>query len=554
MLPRSRRIRGGFHPAFTFPADDACVPAPDSSSGARAGAGRLSAFVAAVWREHRMELAVAAILIAAAGVRFASIGDQSLDHDETVTAARVLHPSLVDTMRVVVDGERSPPLYYALAWLWSRPLGTGAVALRSLSAIFGIVTVLAAYLAGRELVGRRAGLVAAALVASNPYLIWYSQEARSYATLVMFGALALWFLARALRRRDRRSLTGWAACSALALCSHYFAVFAIVPEGLWLLASWPRRRPALAACLAVGAVGIALLPLAVIQEGAGRGNGFTAFPVDQRAATAIVKYATIEGPAPEAGIQSTTPQERGVAAVAVGLAALALGLVATRGSSTERAGAVRAASVAAAAFGLPLLLAWAGLDFVDPRNMIGFIVPALVTVAIGFSARRAAAPGGLAAVAVVGLFGFVLGFIAGQPALERHDWRALANVLPSSQRPRLYVVPADGRAPLAYYTGSDLARFLPRRFADGLATRSVIVASDSPRIYGPGRGFHLRATRTAPQHWTVSIYAARRPIPVAPSRVASGKVMFEPSTVLVADPRALLRYEAAADLRSRRPA
>jgi len=65
---------------------------------------------------------------------------------------------LVNTMQVVVDGERSPPPYYALVWLWSRAWGTGAVAMRSLSAIFGVITVLAAYLAGHELTSRRAGV------------------------------------------------------------------------------------------------------------------------------------------------------------------------------------------------------------------------------------------------------------------------------------------------------------------------------------------------------------------------------------------------------------
>ena len=74
--------------------------------------------------------------------------------------------------------------------------------MRSLSALFGAATVPLAYCIGAELSSRRAGLITAALVAVNPMLIWYSQEARSYALLVFFCAASLLFFARALRTRS----------------------------------------------------------------------------------------------------------------------------------------------------------------------------------------------------------------------------------------------------------------------------------------------------------------------------------------------------------------
>ena len=94
-------------------------------------------------------------------------------------------------------------------------------------------------------------------------LIWYSQEARSYALLVFFcAALAALLRARAATRRGGRDLALWALASALALCSHYFAVFAVAIEALWLLVALRARwRVVLPALAAVGAVGLALLPL-----------------------------------------------------------------------------------------------------------------------------------------------------------------------------------------------------------------------------------------------------------------------------------------------------
>ena len=138
-------------------------------------------------------------------MRFASLDLQSYHHDEVITALRVIPGSFGDMLHAVKVSESNPPLYYVLAWGWAKAFGTGEVGLRSLTALFGAATVPVGYLIGRQLASRRAGLVLAALIAVNPMLIWYSQEARSYALLVFFGALSVFFFARALdtgRGRD----------------------------------------------------------------------------------------------------------------------------------------------------------------------------------------------------------------------------------------------------------------------------------------------------------------------------------------------------------------
>ena len=58
------------------------------------------------------------------------------------------------------------------------------------SIIAGTLAIPALYLLGRELYDRRTGLVAAAFGAASPLLIWYSQEARMYAFVELFGLLA----------------------------------------------------------------------------------------------------------------------------------------------------------------------------------------------------------------------------------------------------------------------------------------------------------------------------------------------------------------------------
>ena len=201
--------------------------------------------------------------MAGTAIRFATLGLQSYHHDEVITAARVLPGSFGHMLHEVHRSESTPPLYYILAWEWSKFFGLGEVGLRSLSALFGAATIPVAYLIGRESAGRRAGLMTMAFVAFNPMLIWYSQEARAYALVVLLCAVSLLFFLRFRRTGATRDLALWSVGSALAMTSHYFAAFAIAIEAGWLLVETrPRRRMwaptagIAAACLLVGPLGL----------------------------------------------------------------------------------------------------------------------------------------------------------------------------------------------------------------------------------------------------------------------------------------------------------
>ncbi|MGH2943581.1 MAG: glycosyltransferase family 39 protein, partial [Solirubrobacteraceae bacterium] len=149
------------------------------------------------------------MIVAGAVLRFATLDTQSLWYDEAVTA-HLLRMDLPALLRAIPDSESSPPLYYVLAWLWTHIAGTGEVGLRSLSALFGTATIGVAWALGRRLGAERAGLAAAALVAFNPMLVWFSQEARAYALLALLGALSALLWLRALERpRAAGRLLAW---------------------------------------------------------------------------------------------------------------------------------------------------------------------------------------------------------------------------------------------------------------------------------------------------------------------------------------------------------
>src|ERR1700749_2176779 len=143
-------------------------------------------------------LSLLGLTAAGAAIRFAPLGVQSFHHDEVITVMRVIPGSFGHMLHEVKSSESNPPLYYVLAWGWARAFGRGEWGIRSLSALLGALTVALGYPIGRQLASRRVGFILAGLLAFNPMLIWYSQEARSYALLVFFGALSFLVFLRAL--------------------------------------------------------------------------------------------------------------------------------------------------------------------------------------------------------------------------------------------------------------------------------------------------------------------------------------------------------------------
>src|SRR5262249_49161324 len=95
--------------------------------------GYLDELRAAVRARSRVFWVVAGLSLLAAGLRFATLGVQSYHHDEIVTVSRILPGDFVAAMEAVGFSESAPPLYYALAWVWTQLTGTGEFGLRSLS-------------------------------------------------------------------------------------------------------------------------------------------------------------------------------------------------------------------------------------------------------------------------------------------------------------------------------------------------------------------------------------------------------------------------------------
>ncbi|MGI8873751.1 MAG: glycosyltransferase family 39 protein [Egibacteraceae bacterium] len=467
----------------------------------------------------------------AALIRFGTLDLQSFWADEAGTVD-LLQMSLRGMLGEIPESESTPPLYYLLARGWAELFGTGEVGLRSLSALFGTAAVPVFYAAAAELCSKRVALAVAALAALNPFLVWYSQEARSFALLVLLGALSTWAFARMLSRPGPRAAAAWAAAAALALAAHYFAVFLVAAQAVWLLALPRTRRAAWPGVGAVAVAGLLLLPLALHQRSLELAYWLRYTPLPERAARTVKQFLV--------GYDAPLEPILMVAAGAIAAAAVGLALLGRHGA--PRRGVPFALALGAAATVVPFGLALLGQDYVDARNLIAGLLPFAIVVGAGLTSPRFPRAGSAALVALCSIQAIAtLGMLL-EPAWHRDDWRAMAGALgpPSAERAIVVQPPGGVGAFRLYRPGAQ--RIAP---AGGQVREVALLAPVARResrfdVGTPPRGRppSIPGFRVAERHYadtyTLTVLRSRLPTHVTERGLAAyGLVRGAAATVLI---------------------
>src|SRR3989344_2202479 len=179
------------------------------------------------------------IVLLGVALRSYHLGARSLWFDEAFSWRLIQFPLPELLTRAAADVH--PPLYYILLKLWASIFDTSLLSLRLFSVAGAATTILAAYVftayASND---RRAGLIAALLVAVSPFQIQFAWEARMYTLGTTLALASSYGLLRAVRRNK-----GWGAYVALAAAfayTHYFALFTLAAHAVFILLQRSRRR------------------------------------------------------------------------------------------------------------------------------------------------------------------------------------------------------------------------------------------------------------------------------------------------------------------------
>ena len=214
----------------------------------------------------RAHPALAAITTAALVIRLLPTRGIWLDEATSITQAQMPLGKLLDNLRTT---DVHPPLHHLILWVLAHVFGTGELVMRSPSILAGAVLVPVLYSLGRELYDERAGLLAAALGATAPFLVWYSQEARMYGLFMLFASLAMLGQLRALRRNEWRDWALYGVATVLLIWTQYFSfLFTLTQQAIFIAVAIRTHRagadvkPMLRRWLGTSALmAVALLPL-----------------------------------------------------------------------------------------------------------------------------------------------------------------------------------------------------------------------------------------------------------------------------------------------------
>jgi len=127
-----------------------------------------------------------------------------------------------------------PPLYYLILHYWTLPFGTTALALRSLSAVADVGTLILCLKLMSLLATRRATVFAGLMLVLLPLSVRYSQEVRMYSLLgfwLMAATVTLVCWSRLPRARHYALL--YVCLMACAFYTHYFAALCVLVHWLY---------------------------------------------------------------------------------------------------------------------------------------------------------------------------------------------------------------------------------------------------------------------------------------------------------------------------------
>ncbi len=204
---------------------------------------------------RRTYLYLLGLMIIAFALRVGRLDRQELRGDEAFSWNYVQGTPAQIVDRIIREGDPQPPLHYWLLWGWTQLNGDSEYALRFPSVFLSLLLVPLMYQVGRKLWHARIGLVAATITAVHPQQIWLAQDARNmYVMALVFILMATWLLPDLLVRRERKYGMGYVVCGLVAMFSHYYALFALLAHGGYVIAAGRRARRWITAGLLIAAL------------------------------------------------------------------------------------------------------------------------------------------------------------------------------------------------------------------------------------------------------------------------------------------------------------
>lgn len=214
----------------------------------------------------RERLTLLAIILLSFALLSVRLGERSLWVDELGTW-QMTRGAGQDVLESAMR-DLHPPLYFLGVSAWTALAGAGDFSLRWFSVAAGIVAVALMPSVARRLIGPRAAVPAALVLALAPAFIEFSRMARYYAMILAIGLLSTRLLLDALDRPSAKRWWAYGLSGATLLYTFYPSGILLIAHGLFVWRPAVSRRTLARWLATLAAVGLVFVPWLAVAAGA----------------------------------------------------------------------------------------------------------------------------------------------------------------------------------------------------------------------------------------------------------------------------------------------
>jgi mannosyltransferase len=204
-----------------------------------------------------------AVLVLGVVASIVTVGRASFSLDETVSMT-LADASWHRFTQTVLHREANMSLYYLLLRVWAH-LGHSEAAVRTLSVLVSVGALAVIMVVARRLFDTRTALVCGLLLAVDPLVVMFAQDARGYAlSLLLVSASSALFVRGVRAPAGFGTWAAYACISALAAYANFWAALVPLAHGASLAFLPPRSAPWRRIVPAGIGLGLLLVPLALL--------------------------------------------------------------------------------------------------------------------------------------------------------------------------------------------------------------------------------------------------------------------------------------------------
>jgi len=215
--------------------------------------------------KKKYELILIPLFLIALLLRIYNLGSHNLWFDEYATFCLQSKFNLFELLRLaqyLLGGS----LYYILLKPWVIFFGKTEFALRSLSVLFGVLSILLIYKLGKLCFDKKVGLISAFLLTISPLHIWYAQEARPFAMSTFLSMLTVYFFISAIKNNKLTLWISFIVSSILAVYTNYFCFYIpIISAGRFFTKKYRELKHGLLSFCIMIVIVLPLLPILMRQ-------------------------------------------------------------------------------------------------------------------------------------------------------------------------------------------------------------------------------------------------------------------------------------------------